>query len=118
MDGFRFLKWSVYGDAKKIVKDVFAVTAKFPKEFRYNLGDQSNRAVISIVLNIAEGAGKDSDPDLNRFFNIAIGSANETYAALELAFENGLIDKETLDSFENRLLSIGKQLGGFKKSLK
>jgi four helix bundle protein len=46
------------------------------------LRDQLDRASISIVLNIAEGAGRFSSPDKARFYGIARGSATECGAGL------------------------------------
>src|SRR6267142_107291 len=47
---------------------------KFPRGRRH-LADQLSRAATSIILNIAEGAGKFSGPDKQRFYTTAIGSA-------------------------------------------
>jgi four helix bundle protein len=48
------------------------------------LRDQLERASASIVLNIAEGAGRSSAPDKARFYSIARGSATECAAILDL----------------------------------
>ena len=88
-----------------------------PKEYRFELGSQIIRSTLSIILNIAEGSGKISDKELNRFIEISLGSANETLAASDVLKDNNLI---TLDEFKNiydRLYSISSQLGGFKKKL-
>jgi four helix bundle protein len=46
--------------------------------------DQLERAGDSIALNIAEGNGKFSQKDRARFFQIALGSALESAACLDL----------------------------------
>ena len=46
--------------------------------------DQLERASLSIVTNVAEGAGKRSGPDKRRFYEIARGSATETAALLDV----------------------------------
>jgi four helix bundle protein len=116
-DEFRFLNWNVYQDAKQIVNSIFQITTKLPNTQKFGLGDQLNRAAISIVLNIAEGSGKNSDVDMNHFFNIAMGSLNEVVAGLDIARDNGLISKGQFDELEVKLIQIGKQLNGFKKRL-
>jgi four helix bundle protein len=48
------------------------------------LRDQLDRASISIVLNIAEGAGRRGPADRARFFAMARGSATECAAILDI----------------------------------
>ncbi len=45
--------------------------------------DQLDRASLSVVLNIAEGAGRRAPGDKARFYSIARGSANESVALLD-----------------------------------
>lgn len=118
MNEFRFLEWNVYKDAKELANRIHQITNKFPQTFRYDLGSQINRSAISIVLNIAEGSGKSSDKELNRFFNIAIGSINETIAGLDIALGSDLISRKEFEDLFEKLKSIARQLGGFKKKLK
>ena len=81
------------------------------------IGSQIIRSALSIVLNIAEGSGKHSDRELNRFIEIALGSVNETLAATDILLDNQLITKEEFKALYENLESIAKQLGGFKKKL-
>jgi four helix bundle protein len=46
--------------------------------------DQFKRASFSIVLNIAEGAGKLKQADKERYFSIARGSVKECGALFDL----------------------------------
>jgi four helix bundle protein len=69
-------------------------------------------------LNIAEGSGKSSDKELNRFINIALGSVYETVAAVDILYENKLISKTRFDELISDLDSIAGQLGGFKNKIK
>ena len=118
MEEFRFLNWNVYKDAKSIVKDIYLITSNFSQNLKYDLGSQLNRSAASIVLNIAEGSGKNSDKELNRFFDIAIGSICETIAGLDIAYDNKLINKERFEKLTEKCKNIARQLGSFKKKLK
>ena len=55
-----------------------------PRRWR-NLIDQLQRAALSILLNIAEGAGEFAPAEKARFYRIAQRSAIECRAALEAA---------------------------------
>lgn len=118
MEEFRFFDWDVYKDAKHVVKRVFSITNSLPLKYKSSLGDQLNRSVVSIVLNIAEGSGRYTDKELIRFFDIAIGSIYETMASLDLAQDNGLLSKQDFEETVEKLKSIARQLGGFKRKLK
>jgi four helix bundle protein len=68
------------------------------------LRDQLDRASVSIVLNIAEGAGRRTPADKAHFFTIARGSATECAAALDLLAARGLL--APLDHRRGRSLVI------------
>jgi four helix bundle protein len=61
---------------------------------RSHLADQLTRASTSIVLNLAEGAGKYSKPDKRRFYQTARGSATESAALLDVFLRLKLVDSE------------------------
>jgi four helix bundle protein len=48
------------------------------------LRDQLERASLSVVLNISEGAGRHSRKEKRRFYSIARGSAMESAAAIDV----------------------------------
>jgi four helix bundle protein len=53
--------------------------------FKLPLKDQFERAVLSIVLNLAEGSGKLTQKDRRKFYSIALGSLREVHALIQLA---------------------------------
>lgn len=117
MKRFRFLEWSVYRDAQELVYFVLEVVKKIPKEYRFEIGSQIIRAAFSVVLNIAEGSGKGSDKDFNRFLDIALGSLYETLAAADTLRFSKLISDEEFQKVELMCGNIAGQLGGFKKKI-
>jgi four helix bundle protein len=118
MKKFRFLEWKVYKDAKELFSFLLKIVKKLPKEYRFELGSQIIRSGLSIILNIAEGSGKSSDRELNHYFNIALGSLNETLAAIDILKDNGLITDEEFNKLFKKIDEISNQLGGFKKVVK
>ena len=61
-----------------------------PRPAERALREQLERASSSIVLNIAEGAGRHSSPDKQRFYEIAKGSATECAAILDVLRTRGI----------------------------
>ena len=118
MNKFRFLKWEVYKDAKDLFGLILKIVKKLPREFRFELGSQLIRSAFSIILNIAEGSGKTSDRELNRFIDISLGSVNELLASTDVLKDNKFITDSEFNEILNKLTSISSQLGGFKKQIK
>jgi four helix bundle protein len=62
---------------------------------RAHLADQLARASLSIVNNIAEGAGKFSRGDKRRYYTTSIGSSTECAAMFDVCRRRSLISEET-----------------------
>jgi four helix bundle protein len=69
--------------------EIYRATRLFPNEERYGLVAQMRRAAVSIVSNIAEGAGRQSDREHSRFLRIARGSVHEVQCQLLLSRDLG-----------------------------
>jgi four helix bundle protein len=115
---FRFLNFPVYKDSKIFYKDILNTISHFPKEEKYNLTDQLRRAGLSIILNIAEGCDKGTDPDFNRYLMIALGSLNEVVAGIDIAFEDKYIDENNYKRLMGQAEKLSKQFGGFSRKLR
>lgn len=110
MNSFRTLK--VYVQAKELVKQVYELLKKFPREEQYALCDQLRRAVISIPSNIAEGSGRQSLKDQAHFYTIAYGSLMETLSQLDVACDLGYISQEDFDIIELLIDEEARMLSG------
>ena len=117
MEKFRFLKWKVYKEAKELVSLVLATIKKLPREYRFELSSQIIRSSFSIVLNIAEGSGKTSDRELNRYIEIALDSINETLSAADVLKDEKLIKQEDFDEIYKSLKVFQISLEDLRKSL-
>ena len=113
-EDFRFNEFRVYQLAKELHREIFEFTKKFPRELDY-LTNQIRRASLSVVLNIAEGSGKSSDRDFNRYINNALGSVYEVTACLDVTKDLTRHDTTMLIA---KHLALRKQLGSFSKKLK
>jgi len=111
------MEFKVYKDAKRYYKRIIGVTRSFPREF-WELGDQMRRSTLSVILNLAEGSGKHSDNEFNRYIHNSLGSINETVAGVDVAFDNKLISEDTAQFLFKEAKEIANQLGGLSKHLK
>jgi len=115
---FRFKEFRVYQDGKKycsfcrnIVKDYISVNDS-------GLADQIQRALNSILLNIAEGSADNSDAEFARFLGISIRSVYETVAGFDIAAQYDYIDHDLNSEIEKRAHGLVKQLASFRSKLK
>ncbi len=102
-----FREFEVWQDGRKFVNQIYDETSLFPVDERFGLTSQLNRASVSIVLNIAEGASRRSEKE------ISIGSAFEVETILLIATDRNLIAEETAESLIENLHSIQRRLNSF-----
>ncbi|SHE88004.1 four helix bundle protein [Psychroflexus salarius] len=111
-----YKKLNVWKESIELVKQIYLVTANFPKEEKYGLISQLRRASVSIPSNIAEGNSRSSDRDYKRFVEIAYGSALELETQLIISVELKFIDEN--NEIFSQLEQVKKLLSGFIKYLK
>ncbi len=61
----------------EVVKDIYILTKKFPKEELYGLTSQMRRSAVSIPSNIAEGFRRYHNKEYKQFLYISLGSCAE-----------------------------------------
>ena len=91
---YQFQKLEIWQESVDIVKEVYKITNDFPKEEKYSLASQLQRAAVSISLNIAEGRGCGTNKEFVRFLYISIRSTHEVIAAILIAIELGYISNQ------------------------
>ncbi len=112
---FDFEKFPVYQKAELQYSKVLKVLSSSKTD--KNLNDQLKRASLSIILNIAEGAGKFSKNDKKNFYVISKGSVNECVAIIRILKIEKLITDELFNDIYSDLLEIAKMLSGLIKTL-
>lgn len=80
------------------------------------LKNQLKRSSSSVVLNIAEGAGKASKKDKSNFYLIARGSISESVATLRLLKIDRVVYEEQFNKLHSLAVEIGKMLTGLVKN--
>ena len=102
----------------EIARDVYRITATFPKHEAYALSNQLRRAAVSIPANIAGGHAKDSTRDFLPHLSITLGSAAELETELILAKDLGYAEAPTIDALLTRIDETGRMIRGLQRSLK
>lgn len=113
-----FTELDIWIVAKSLTKSIYKITATFPATENYRLTDQMCRAAVSIPSNIAEGLGRNTNPDKKRFLYIARGSVFESETQVHIAFDLGCINDQSLKSLKSEVLSVKKLINGFINFLK
>ena len=91
------------------IKDIYRLTANFPRPEIYGITSQLRRAAISVASNIAEGASRQSKLERKRFYSISRSSLVEVDTQLEISGQlNFIIDSELteIDKKLNRLFAM------------
>lgn len=111
---FNYRKLIAYQRAKTLVKEVYRLLRKFPKEEQYALCDQLRRAVTSVTSNIAEGTNRSTYPDKVHFLEISYGSLMEVSSQMEVAGDLGYISTDDLSQIDELIITIAKPLSGLR----
>ena len=104
MKNFKNLK--VWQRGIELVVDVYKKTNNFPNEELYGLTSQIKRSAISIPSNIAEGSGRGSKKDFNRFLDISLGSSFELETQLIIAKRLDFINDDFNFKFDHSLIKV------------
>jgi four helix bundle protein len=99
----------VYVAAMDFVTLAHAITRALPTGHG-ELADQLRRASISIVLNLAEGAGEFSKADKARFYRIARRSGTECAAVIEIGRRLEIIAAPHADDARELLIRVVSML--------
>lgn len=104
---YQFQKLSIWSESVVIVKNIYKLSEKFPKEERYSLSSQIQRAAVSVSLNIAEGKGSGYDKEFSRFLKMALRSLHETAAALIISVELGYLSEADISEISESIERLG-----------
>ena len=107
-------KWE---KAHRLVISIDEVTPHFPSEERFGLTLQIRRAAVSIPSNIAEGCGRNTDPEMARFVAIATGSASELDYPIRLARDLRYLDEASYKKLAYQVQEVRRMLYAFMKKM-
>lgn len=113
---FSFEDLDAYKVARLLVRDIYRLQNKFPREEKYALGDQIRRSSTSITSNIAEGSGRASIKEKIHFIEIAFGSMTESFSQLQNAQDLGYIEESDVEALRPQFNHVAALLSNLRRS--
>ncbi len=99
-----------------LVVEIYRISSLLPKDEAFGLVTQMRRAAVSIPSNLAEGSARSTTRELIQFVSIALGSASELDAQLEVIRRLNLI--ESVDGAQEKLDRVSEQLAAMRAALR
>ncbi len=99
-------------EAHQLCLDVYRISSEFPSDERFGLIAQMRRAAVSITSNIAEGFGRRTQPEKNRFFDMAIGSVCEVQSQLFLSKDLLYLATDEFQKMYDQSITVHKIING------
>jgi four helix bundle protein len=115
MGDYKSLK--IWQRSHALTLEVYKATTGFPKAEQYGITAQLRRASSSVPANLAEGAGRNTQPEMARFCRIALGSANEVEYHLLLARDLGYLEAGHYQRLVRELRQIKNMIARFVHAL-
>ncbi|MET4081812.1 four helix bundle protein [Pedobacter sp. UYP30] len=112
-----FYDLGIWQKSHQLTLKIYAATKLFPKEEAYGMVSQMRRSSSSVPTNIAEGCGRDSNPEMRRFLIIASGSASELEYQLVLSKDLGYVDELLYKELSFLTIEIRKMISAFIKAM-
>ncbi|WP_297021229.1 four helix bundle protein [uncultured Dialister sp.] len=103
----------VWQKSRALVRLIYILTKKLPRDELFGLTNQIRRAVVSIPSNIAEGYSRGSNKEFIHFLRIAKGSAAEVETQLILCADLGYLSPDEIKEAISLYNEIIRMLGAF-----
>ena len=113
----RFQDLDVYRLSERLADEIWNTVQDWEQLAKDTVGRQIIRSADSIGANIAEGVGRGSSQDNQRFVRIARGSLYETQHWLRRAYCRHLLTKQQLDNLKPIIDELAPRLNSYLNSL-
>lgn len=105
-----FQNLEIWKKSHQLTIKIYSVTKLFPKEELFSLTSQMRRSSSSIPTNIAEGCGRNSNPQFAHFLQIATGSCSELQYQLILCKELSYLTEEVFKALETETVEVRRMI--------
>jgi four helix bundle protein len=107
----------VWQKAMELIKLVYDLTRKFPKEELFGLTSQIRKGVVSVPSKVAEGQGRKSTKDFLRHLSISYGSLMETETQNLIAEMQKYITVDESKEVMLKSAEVGRMINGLVNSI-
>jgi four helix bundle protein len=111
-------KLEPWKEAMRLVPEVYRATGSFPPSELHGLTNQIRRAAVSVPVNAAEGAARQTRKEFIQFLHTSRGSLSELDTLLEISLELGYLERSCWTRLNQRVELIDKLLNGLIKHLR
>jgi four helix bundle protein len=101
-----------------LTREIYRVTAAFPREEQFGLTQQLRRAAVSAAANIAEGQARHGAAEFSHALSVALGSLAETSALLTLAADLGYVNEADAGRLETLRTEASRTTFGLQRKLR
>ena len=112
-----FKELRVWNKSMDVVSQVYRLLRGMPSIEQFGLTSQMRRCSVSIASNVAEGSGRFSSKDFQRFLGMAYGSCNELETQLILSNRLGYLEECSTTPIVNDLNDLRKMIYRLRKSM-
>jgi len=109
----QFEDLKVWQRARQLTSRIYLLTNQGTWARDYGLRNQIQRAVVSIMANIAEGYERRSDTEFLRFLDFSKASAGEVRSHLYVALDVGYISNQEFDSLKQECIEVIRMIASF-----
>jgi four helix bundle protein len=108
-----FEELEIWKEARRIAGEIYRLTrnSKFTRDF--SLSGQLQKAVVSIMSNIAEGFERGGNQEFIQFLYIAKGSCGEVRSQIYVALDQSYLEQEKADELVNSLKRLSTMISNF-----
>lgn len=112
-----FKRLEIWKRSHELTLKIYQITKSFPKDELFGLTSQIRRSASSIPTNIAEGCGRNTNPQLKYFIEIAAGSYSELLYQIILSKDLQYISEIQFTQLYDEVLQVGKMLYSYSSKL-
>jgi four helix bundle protein len=113
---FAFEKLTVWQNTRKLVKNIYEITRKYPEGEKFGLVSQIRRAIVSVSSNIAEGSSRITSKDQAHFYNTSYSSLMEVLSQVILSSDLEFITIKQYEDLREEIEEISIQLNALRNA--